>query len=123
MGKKEHGRLVHDLRDALIRRGFEPTCVTQLETPEGLLPCRTPGFNIEKHNDSKSVRLSYRMAKALSAEAISSIDWQSRQALGCVQMKHLVRYNAVLEQEGFIFVAVDSRNPLAPYSLWKRTHE
>ena len=117
MGKKDHGRLVHEIRDALIKHGFEPTRITQLETAEGLRSHRTPGFQVEKHSDGKSVRLSYRIANRPSVEAM---DWEARQALGCALIKKLARYNATLEHEGFTCIALNSRDPAAPYSLWRR---
>ena len=118
MGKRDHGRLVHEIRDALIKHNFKPTRITQLETTEGLRSYRTPGFKVEKHTDSKSARLSYRAADTPSMEAM---DWNSRQALGCALMKKLVAYNAVLEQEGFTCITINSRDPTAPYSLWRRS--
>jgi hypothetical protein len=120
LGKKDHGRLVHEIREALIKHDFKPTAVTQLETAEGSRAVRSPGFKLEKHNDGKSVRLSHRLAVQPSNEAL---DWQSRQAMGGAQMKRLIRYNEALEQEGFICLAINSRDPLTPYSLWRRTDD
>ena len=117
MGKRDHGRLVSEIRSALLRRGFEPSRVTRLETPEGARTVRSPGFKLERHSDSKSVRLSYRGADGPLPKAT---DLVSRQALGRARMKRLVGYNAPLEQEGFTCVGLDSRDPLAPYSLWRR---
>ena len=117
MGKRDHGRLVNEIRDALIKHGFEPTRITQLETPEGVRSYRTSGFKVEKHSDSKSARLSYRMA---IVPPIETMDWGLRQALGVAQMKRLVGYNAALEQEGFTCIAINSRDPASPYSLWRR---
>ena len=120
MGKRDHGRLVHEVRDVLIRHGFKPNQLTQLETPEGRREVRTPGFKVEKHSDSKSVRLSYPMVVPPSTDSMS---WISKQAMGRERMKRLVSYNETLEREGFTCIAIDSRNPLAPYSLWRRAHK
>ena len=117
MGKRDHGRLVHEVRDALLKHGFAPTRLTRLETPEGVRTVRSPGFKLDKHHDSKSVRLSYRLAVQ---PEVDGTDWLSRQALGAAQMKRLVSYHSVLEQEGFTCLELNSRNPLAPYSLWRR---
>lgn len=119
MGKRDHGRLVHEIRDALIKHGFKPYRSTQLDTPEGLRGARSPGFKLDKHHDGKSVRLFYRMAVAPSVEAM---DRNSSQAQACALMKKLVRYNATLEQEGFTCLAINSHDPLASYSLWRRAN-
>jgi hypothetical protein len=119
MGKRDHGRLVHDLRNTLIRCDFKPVHTTQVESPEGLRVIRSPGFKVEKHNDGKSVRLIYQLAVRPSKETMG---WHSRQALGADLMRRLVHYNATLEQEGFTCIAINSRDPLAPYSLWRRVN-
>jgi len=87
-----------------------------METPNGLRPARSPGFKVEKHNDGKSVRLSHRMTNPAGA---ATIDLSSRQSLGSMQMKKLVAYHAPLEQEGYVCIAINSRDPLAIYSLWR----
>lgn len=110
MGKKAHGRLVHELRAALIRHGFKPTAVTMLATPEGARPVRTPGFSLQKHNDGQSVRLSYRLSREPTG-----LDRAAVQAQGQVLMRHLVRYHAPLEQAGFVCIELCSRNPLLSY--------
>jgi hypothetical protein len=120
MGKKDQGRLVHEIRDTLIKHDFKPVRITQIETPEGLRGIRTSGFKVEKHHDSKSVRLYYQMALTPPVE---TMDWPSRQALGAAQMKRLVRYNEILEREGFTCMSINSRDPSAPYSLWRRVHQ
>ncbi len=117
MGKRDHGRLVHEVRGALIKDGFEPTRVVSLDSPEGSRGARIPGFKVEKYNDGKSVRLSHRTPRQPSAEEMG---WHARQSLGGALMRRLVGYHAVLEREGFVCVAINSREPLAPYSLWRR---
>ncbi len=109
--------MVHEIRDALIRRGFKPTSIIQTETSEGLESTRVPGFKLEKHSDSKSVRLSHR---TMDSPSLKAMDWNTRQIEGGIQMKMLVRYNAILEQEGFNCIAINSHDPLTPYSLWRR---
>ncbi len=118
MGKRDHGRLVQEIRTALINSGFEPSRITQMESAEGTRAVRSPGFKVEKHTDSKSVRLSYRVPRQPSGAEMS---WHTRQSVGSVLMRKLVRYNATLEQAGFTCIAINSRDPLAPYSLWRRT--
>ena len=118
MGKKAHGRLVHELRAALIRHGFKPTTSTALETPAGTLQVRTPGFSLQKHNDGKSVRLLPRLSREPAV-----LDRAAAQALGQVLMRHLVRYHAALEQEGFVCIDIRSHDPLEPYALWQRANE
>ncbi len=120
MGKKDHGRLVHEIRDALIRRGFQPTSVTQIETAEGIKAARVPGFKLEKHHDSKSVRLTHR---TLDSPSLKAMEWDARQTEGGIQMRMLVRYNATLEQEGFNCISINSHDPLTPYSLWQRARK
>ncbi len=120
MGKRDHGRLVHEIRDALIKHGFKPTSITQVETPEGLNSARAPGFKLEKHNDSKSVRLAYR---TLDSPSLKTMDWNTRQIEGSIQMKMLIRYNAILEKESFTCIAINSHDPLTPYSLWRRDNK
>jgi hypothetical protein len=116
MGKKNHGRLVHEIRAALVERGFKPSKVTQMETANGLRPVHSPGFKVEKHNDGKSVRLSHRMTNPAGAATTSL---SSRQSLGCLQLKRLVAYHEPLEEEGYVCIAINSRDPLAIYSLWR----
>ena len=115
MGKKAHGRLVHEIRAALIKHGFKPTTSTTLETPEGTLQVRTPGFSLQKHNDGKSVRLFPRLSREPA-----TLDRGAAQALGQMLMRHLVRYHAALEQEGFVCIDIRSHNPREPYALWRR---
>jgi hypothetical protein len=118
MGKRDHGRLVHELRDALIARGFEPSRVTQLRDGAGVRSVRAPGFALQKHSDSKSVRLSHRAGRVtVPGPAADWADWQAR---GAAQMRLLVRYHGALEHAGFVCVGVDSRDPMNPYSLWRR---
>ncbi len=119
MGKKAHGRLVHEVREALYRAGFMPTRITQLDTPGGLRAARSPGFKVEKHNDGKSVRLLHVMTGA----AAKPSDRHSRLSLEREQMKRLIGYNAALEQEGFARVAIHGQDRSAPYSLWRRAAE
>ena len=118
MGKKAHGRLVHELRAALIRHGFKPTTITTLEAPAGARQVRTPGFSLQKHSDCKSVRLRHRLSREPAR-----LDRGAAQALGQVLVRHLVRYHAALEQEGFVCVDIRSHNPLEPYALWRRADE
>jgi len=118
MGKKAHGRLLHEIRDALIRHGFKPTTITTLETPERVRGLRVPGFTLRKHNDGKSVLLTHR----LSRDPVLP-DRDAAQALGQVQMRHLARYHAALEPEGFVCVDIHSRDPVKPYALWRRADE
>ena len=120
MGKRDHGRLVHEVRGALIKGGFKPSRIMLLDSPEGMRAPRIPGFKVEKHTDNKSVRLSYRTPRQPSAE---DTGWHARQALGGALMRRLVGYHAVLEREGFACVGINSRDPLTPYSLWRRTEE
>lgn len=112
MGKRVHGRLVHEVRDTLYRAGFMPTRITQLDTPKGQRPVRSPGFKVEKHNDGKSVRL-FHITTAGPAEA-------TERHLKCVQARGLAFYNKALEQKGFTRVAINNRDRLTPYSLWQR---
>jgi hypothetical protein len=119
MGKKAHGRLVHEVREVLYRAGFMPTRITQLDTPRGLRAARSPGFKVEKHNDGKSVRL-FHVTAGVSAEFMSR---HSKLSPWCSQMERLLDYNTALEQEGFTRVAVHNRDRLASYSLWRRPAE
>lgn len=112
MGKRAHGRLVHEVRDTLYRAGFMPTRITRLDTPKGPRPVRSPGFKVEKHNDGKSVRL-FHITTAGPAEATGS-------HLECAQTRGRTSYDKALEQEGFTRVAVNNRDCLTPYSLWQR---
>jgi hypothetical protein len=115
MGKRVHGRLVHEVREALYRAGFMPTRITQLDAPKGTRPVRSPGFKVEKHNDGKSVRLFH----ITSDDPWEAMERHSKLSLGYVQMRSLVSYNTALEQEGFSRIAINNRDPLAPYSLWR----
>ncbi len=119
MGKKAHGRLVHEIREALYRAGFMPTRVTQLDTPKGLRAMHSPGFKVEKHNDGKSVRLLHVTTRV----AAEPSDRHSRLSLEREQVKRLIGYSAALKQEGFARVAPPIRDRPAPYSLWRRTVE
>ena len=116
MGKKDHGRLVGEIRQSLLRRGFDPTRITQLETQKGLREVRTPGFKVEKHNDGKSVRLFHVMQTFVG----EGRDRRFTLSGGHVQREKLVEYGAPLMQEGFTCIAVNIHGPLAPYSLWRR---
>ena len=116
MGKRVHGRLVHEVRDTLYRAGFMPARITQLETPKGPRGIRSPGFKVEKHNDGKSVRLFHVTAK-MPAETMNR---QARLSPGRAQLETLHAYNTPLEQEGFTRIEVDHRNILTPYTLWRR---
>ena len=119
MGKRDHGRLVHELRDALIAHNFRPSGVTRLEGGADARSIRVPGFALQKHNDGRSVRLSHRTGHVGTPGPAA--DWAEWQARGAAQMRLLVRYHAALEQAGFVCVGVDSSNPMNPYSLWQRT--
>ena len=114
MGKRDHGRLVQEARDALYRAGFMPTRITQLDVPGGLRPVRSPGFKVEKHNDGRSVRL-FHVTAAAGARGR-----RHRMTLGHAQSSSLVSYNAALEREGFTRVGGDNQYGPAPYSLWRR---
>jgi hypothetical protein len=116
MGKKVHGRLVHEVREALLRAGFMPIRITQLDAPEVPRAVRSPGFKVEKHNDGKSVRLFHIMAGARAGTA----DQHSRLSFESAQMKRLVAYDATLEQQGFTRIAVVGEGRLTPCSLWQR---
>jgi hypothetical protein len=80
MGKRAHGRLVREVREALYRTGFMPTRITRMDTPKGPRPVRSPGFKIEKHNDGKSVRLFHITAVGPGRRwsAIPSCLWGTR---------------------------------------------
>ena len=116
MGKRAHGRLVHEVRAALSRAGFIPSRVTQLDTPNGLRATRAPGFKVEKHNDGKSVRLFH----ILAGPPAWAVDRHSRLSFESAQMKRLVAYEATLEQQGFTRIAVVGEGRLTPCSLWRR---
>lgn len=116
MGKKVHGRLVHEIREALLRAGFMPIRITQLDAPQGPRAIRSPGFKVEKHNDGKSVRLFHITAGAQAGAA----DRHSRLSFERAQMKRLVAYEATLEQQGFTRIAVAGEDRLTPCSLWRR---
>lgn len=116
MGKRVHGRLVHEIRDTLYRAGFMPTRITQLDTPKGQHPVRSPGFKVEKHNDGKSVRLFH----ITTAGPAGATERHSTLSPECAQAGKLVSYSAALEQAGFFRIAVNNQDRLAPYSLWQR---
>ena len=118
MGKRDHGRLMHELREALITRGFEPSRVTRLQDEADTRSVRVPGFSLQKHNDGKSVRLSHRAGRVVGEGPAT--DWAEWQARGEARMRLLVRYNAPLEGAGFVCVGINSRDPMNPYSLWRR---
>ena len=114
MGKRNHGRLVHEIRRSLLRHGFAPTRLTQLETHKGMCAVRSPGFKVEKHNDGKSARLFHVLPKFLAEVRGRHVP----RHVGRVQRDRLVEYGVPLEQEGFACVGVNSRDPSVPYSLW-----
>ncbi len=116
MGKRVHGRTVHEVRETLFRAGFMPARITQLETPGGRSPVHSPGFKVEKHNDGKSVRLFHVMAPA-RAEARSRVTMPSQEG---AHMQKLIAYGATLEQQGFTRIAVNCRGRSGSYSLWRR---
>jgi hypothetical protein len=116
LGKKAHGRLVHEIRQSLLRHGFDPTRITQLETQKGVREVRSPGFKVEKHNDGKSVRL-FHVPPSFAREVGNR---HVARPIGRVQMDRLVEYGVPLKQEGFTCIAVNSHGPSAPHSLWRR---
>jgi hypothetical protein len=119
MGKRAHGRLVHEVRAALYKAGFMPTRITQLDTPKGLRAARSPGFKVEKHNDGKSVRLFHVTAGAPAELTVR----HSKLLIGHPQARLLEDYKTKLEQQGFTSVGFDVRDRLASYSLWRRVAE
>jgi hypothetical protein len=112
MGKRVHGRTVHDVRELLYRTGFMPTRITHVDTSKGPRPVSSPGFKVEKHNDGKSVRL-FHIMQNVRVDGMARVTRHS-------QMKMLVTYGTKLEQEGFTRIAVISRDSLEPFSLWRR---
>jgi hypothetical protein len=116
LGKKAHGRLVHEIRQSLLRHGFYPTRITQLEAQKGVRELRLPGFKVEKHNDGKSVRL-FHVPPDFVAEARSR---HLTRPAGRVRRDGLVEYGVPLEREGFTCIAVNSHGPSGPHSLWRR---
>ena len=112
MGKKTHGRLVHEIRQLLLRRGFDPTRVTHLATQKGV---RSPGFKVEKHNDGKSVRLFHVLPEFMGEVRNRHVARPPRR----VRRDRLFEYSVPLEQEGFTCIAVNNQGPLAPHSLWR----
>lgn len=118
MGKRDQGRLVHEIRDALLAHGFLPTSVTEIkDADDNLRGIRHPGFTVQKHNDGRSVRVGYR---ATTPPPVKGYGWVELQAYGEVQMRRLVGFNSVLEEAGFICIQIESRNPVSPYSIWRR---
>ncbi len=121
MGKRDHGRLVHEVRVALLESGFQPARVPQVAAAVSGPPLgiRQPGFTIQKHNDGKSARLSYRSTAAppdgLEGRA-------AQQAFGELMMRRLVSHNAALEGAGFVCLEINSQSPAAPYSVWRRAN-
>ena len=115
MGKKAHGRLVRELRDVLINSGFKPAALTALQTPAGARPVRAPGFSLRKHHDGRSVRLSYRLSRRPQG-----LSRDEAQAQGRTLLRLLARYHVPLERAGFVCAGLHSRDPLNPYSLWRR---
>ncbi len=123
MGKRDQGRLVHEIREALLERGLQPTKITQSAVaavgehqPTTILQ---PGFTIQKHNDGKSARLSYRTT---AAPPDVSEGRAARQTFGELMMRRLISHNAALEGAGFVCLEINSRIPIAPYSIWRRAH-
>ena len=121
MGKRDHGRLVHEIRNALLVSGFQPTKLTQPQAAVNAPPLciRQPGFTLQKHNDSKSVRLSYRSTGAPSPVAGGLVE---RQAFGEVMMRRLISHNKALEGAGFVCLEINSQDATAPYSVWRRAN-
>lgn len=120
MGKRDQGRFVHEVRSALLESGFQPTKVTQSEAAavnENQLSIRQPGFTIQKHNDGKSVRLSYR---STAAPPDVSEGRAARQAFSETMMRRLISHNAALDSVGFVCIEINSEIPIAPYSIWRR---
>ncbi len=119
MGKRDQGRFVHEVRSALLESGFQPTKVTQSEAAvnENQTSIRQPGFTIQKHNDGKSVRLSYR---STAAPPDVSEGRAARQAFSELMMRRLVNHNAALDAAGFVCIEINSQIPTAPYSIWRR---
>lgn len=123
MGKRDQGRLVHEIREALLERGLQPTKITQSEatapSEHESTSIRQPGFTIQKHHDGKSARLSYR---STAAPPDASEGRAARQTFGELMMRRLISHNAALEGAGFACLEINSRTPLAPYSLWRRAN-
>jgi hypothetical protein len=119
MGKRDQGRLVHEIRDALLAHGFQPTKVTQADPRLNveLTGIRQPGFTVQKHHDGLSARLAYRFASNSSRTMSGLVEVQ---ALAEVYMRKLVAFNRPLEESGFICLEINSRHPLSPYSVWRR---
>ena len=113
MSKREQARLVHEVRDALIRRAFLPSRLVPLDGPHTV---RAPGFNVQKHGDGKSVRVSYEAGDAPPAGAGRG----AAEAFGRLLLRGLAKYHEALEQEGYACLGIDSRDPLTPYSIWRR---
>ncbi len=108
---------MHEVRVALLESGFQPTRVIAVNGP--LLSFRQPGFTVWKHNDGKSARLSYRSAAA-PPNVLEG--WAAQQAFGELMMRRLVGHNAALEGAGFVCLEINSRDPTAPYSVWRRAN-
>lgn len=118
MGKRAHGRLVHEVREALYKAGCMPTRITRLDTPKGLRASRSAGFKVEKHNDGKSVRLFH-----VTVGAPGGADRHSSLLIERSQVSRLEDYKPKLERQGFTSVGFDGRDRLAPYSLWRLAAE
>ncbi len=118
MGKRDQGRLVHEIRDALLARDFLPSRVTTIEAETGkeLKGIRHPGFTVQKHG-GKSVRLSYRTT---TKAPVRGSGWVGVQAYAEARMRKLVSFNRALEEAGFVCSEINSRDPMAPYSVWER---
>ncbi len=119
MGKRIHGRLVHEVRDMLCRAGYMPTRDTQLGDLGSLRPTRSPGFKVEKHNDGKSVRLTYVTAAGMT----SATKRHPGSSPACSPAAMIASYNAALEREGFIPIMVNDCDHMPPYTLWRRADE
>jgi hypothetical protein len=116
LGKKAHGRLVHEIRRSLLRHGFDPARITRLENQRGVREVRSPGFKVERHNDGKSVRV-FHVPPNFLGEMRSH---HRARRVGRVQRDRLVEYGVPLEREGYTCMAVSSHGPLAPHSIWRR---
>lgn len=116
MGKRTHGRLVHEVREALFRSGFMPTRVTCLGAPDRPHEVRSSGFKVEKHNDGKSVRVSHVTVPA----AVGAADAPAKVFLSQARPRRQAEYAAALEREGFARVPAAAGEGSGPFSLWRR---